>query len=430
LSNKKIYVLDTNVLVESAEALFHFEDNDIVLPFKVIEELDKLKTRQGTVGQEARKTIRYLDELRESGVLTEGVKLNHGAMGTLSVKDYRICCESPDDVIIETTLKLKGKNKNKEVILITNDLSMRLKADIRGLSTSSFIWEGQPKKFEEIYSGAMRIELDSELIDKIYKNKKTKLPKKILEKYDFKPNQFIIGKEGDGPSVISRFKNDYLHLLKVEDKTTVSGLKPRNKEQRFSLDVLLDPDIKLVTLIGRAGSGKTLCAVASALEQIQKRKYKRIIISRPIQTLGKDIGYLPGSLYEKLEPWIQPIKDNLLYLCDGNYREVQDYFDEGIIEIECLSYIRGRSIPNSFLIIDETQNLSATEIKAIITRVGNGSKIVFTGDVEQIDNPYFDPMSNGLTYLIERFKDQDISSHIKLIKGERSSLATLASELL
>lgn len=429
----KIYCLDTNVLVESADALFAFEEHIVVIPFTVLIELDDLKIRTDSVGQNARRCIRHIDRLREQGSLVDGVKINGEGLLKVSPPVLGVSHETPsagrDASILQTAQKLVEDNPEAEVTLITNDVNMRLFADVLEIKAVGFMWEGQPREDDTLYSGAAKLSVEHELIDKFYERKTVTLPELDMKLY---PNQFLVLKNGvESQSAIAKYRDHEAKALTIKENSEIWGLKPRNKEQRFALDILMDKDIKLVTLIGRAGCGKTLMAIAAGMHQaVEKKMYSKVLVSRPIQAMGKDIGYLPGTLEEKMAPWIQPIKDNLLFLLKGNRNAMDHLFDDGTVEIEALTYIRGRSIPQSYIIIDECQNLSAMELKAIITRVGEGTKIVLTGDIEQIDNPYFDPMSNGLTYIIEKFKDQDVAGHIKLIKGERSPLATMAAKIL
>jgi len=417
----KSYVLDTNVLMEDPDALFSFKEHTVIVPIEVLRELDQHKNRQDLVGMNTRKAIRNLDDLRQDGWLHLGVSLANG--GKLRVAEAQENCVSSDEAI------LKVAQNTEDCELITNDIALRVIAGSVGVHASSYEWNGQ-KNTEDVFSGAARIHTDSDVISQLFREGSVELPPESLESLD--PNQFLIMKNGNqGSSAIARYKDGAAHTIRVTSNTDVGGLKPRNKEQMFALDILLNPDIPLVTLLGKAGCGKSLMAVAAGLQQVlDTGRYDKILVSRPIQPLGKDIGFLPGSLEEKMAPWIQPIKDSLHFLLGKDSRTIEMLFEEGTIEIEALSYIRGRSIPNSYVIIDEAQNLSVPEMKAIVTRIGEGSKIVITGDIEQVDSHRFDSHTNGLAYLVEKMRSQELAGHITLLKGERSKLATLAADIL
>lgn len=418
------------------KAIFSFEDNDIVIPFKVLEELDSKKTRQDDVGYGARQSNRILDELRLKGDLSKGVKLPGGGTvrivtGSSHIDNMPEELENKaDNFIIGVAKKLQQEQKTP-VSLITKDISMRIKCDILGVKCEDYLKHRVAGNAEGVYGGVRVINTTVDTVDKFFFNKR--LDVEDLELRDINPNEFFVLKaEESSQSGLARYKGGELRKI-VEYKDGVWGLKPKNKEQRFALDILMDPDIKFVSLIGKAGTGKTLLAAAAAVQQtLETKVYKKVLISRPIQPVGRDIGYLPGNKNEKMEPWIQPIRDNLEYLFDGATKKstLDMLFDNGTFEIEAITYIRGRSIPNCFIIIDEAQNLSVDEVKTIMTRVGNGTKIVLTGDIDQIDNNLIDAVSNGLTYAVEKFKEYDISGHITLIKGERSELSKLAATIM
>lgn len=436
---KKIYVLDTNVHLTDAKAIFNYKNDDIIIPLKVLEEIDKHKKRQDGVGANARHFIRILDELRAEGNLHNGVKLN-GASGILRVRTFDktflpegLDPDDADNQIITTGLAERSRYKRKKVILVTKDINMRVKCDSLGFLSEDYKTNKVLSDQSEMYSGFDKHLVDDEFIDQFYigKEKMTLDP----EKGNFHPNQYImlVSSSNEKKTALAKFKNYNSPLININDcKGSAWGLKPRNKEQKFALDLLLDPEIPIVTIIGQAGTGKTLLALAAGLEQVlEKSIYKKLIVSKPVQAMGsQDIGFLPGSLEEKMRPWLMPIQDNLDFLLNGKSNNMGHFFEDGTIEIEALTYIRGRSISNAYIIIDETQNLSPHEIKTIITRVGENTKIILTGDVEQIDNVYLDETSNGLTYAIEKFKTFDLSGHISLEKGERSRIATLAAKVL
>lgn len=462
---KKTYVLDTNVLLSDPNSFMSFEDNDVIIPMIVLEELDRHKSRQDEVGQNARSVSRALDDLRKNDSnLYAGVQLKSGGLlkvATIPTTDsivlpLELQAESKvDNLIIAFMLKTPG------AILVSKDINVRLKCDALQVKCEDYLKmrvASDPKKF---YRGVEVVQVTEELIDQFYVDGSLSLDavKTIDNKsISAQPNQIIILKnEENGATVKSAItkcvtssgSSSLLPTLKIDH---AFNLKPRNKEQAFSLDLLFDENIKLLTLSGPAGCGKTLLAIAAALEQLKglgnKPRYDKLIVSRPVQPMGRDIGFLPGTLEEKMEPWIAPIRDNINYLvgiqksqsgrrsASGESKKgFNEYYlqlmqEKGLIEIEALTYIRGRSIPNSFIILDEAQNLSMHELKTIITRVGDNTKIVLTGDIDQIDNTHVDVYTNGLTYAIEKFKSHPIAGHITLQKGERSPLATIASQIL
>jgi len=438
---KKIYVLDTSVYLTDANSIFAYGNNDIVAPLKVLEEIDNHKKRQDSVGSNARRIIRILDSLREKGSLYKGIRIGKGK-GILYAKSFDksilpkdFNSKIPDNKIIGVALNEKEKNLNRKVIMVSRDINMRVKCDALGLLCEDYITNQVVKDTRALYTGYKTHLVDDELIDQFYNGESVYLEKDEARLYT---NEYVmlVSNSNEKKTALARFQNHIKPLKRIngQSKKGIWGVKPRNKEQKFALDLLMDPDIPVVTLVGKAGSGKTLMAVAAGLSQVVEDatvpKYKRLIVSRPIQPMGKDLGYLPGSMEEKMSPWLMPIQDNLRFLMGNDKETLKMYTDNGTIEIEALTYIRGRSIANSFIIIDEAQNLSAHELKTIITRVGENTKIVLTGDIEQIDNIYVDETSNGLTYAIEKFKSYDLCGHITLIKGERSKVATLAAKIL
>lgn len=432
---KKTYILDTNVLLHDPESLFSFEDNSIVLPLSVIEELDRIKRRGDEVGRNARDASRKLDDLRLTGRLSEGVELPGGGSIRIElngIKTYELLngvdLNNVDNRILALAYHLM-KNENNPVVLVTKDLNLRIKADVLGISTEDFY--SDKVDYHKLYTGVHEVHLAQQEIDRFYQDGYLDFSRDKLH-----PNQFCILKSGENPSIsaLARYCDNKLNKLAIEGKT-VYGIKALNKEQKFALDLLLDDRIKIVTLVGKAGTGKTILALAAGLERVFEDggKYNRLLITRPIVPLGNDLGYLPGDKEDKIRPWMQPIYDNLEFLCNEHIRpngSTEYLLSNGKIELEALTYIRGRSIPRQFIICDESQNLSPHVIKTILTRVGRGSKIIFTGDPEQIDHPYLDASSNGLSYLVERIKEEGISGHITLIKGERSGVAELGARLL
>lgn len=459
--NKKTYVLDTNVLLSDPNSLFSFEENNVIVPMVVLEELDHHKSRQDEVGRNARNISRTLDDLRQKGSLFSGVELHSGGNLRVATITGNAIVELPvelrstnpkvDNLII--AFMLTFKEQESEAILVSKDINVRLKCDSLGLKCEDYLKmrvTSDPKTF---YRGVATIEMPEHSIDQYYHDGKLMLTDEELKNNKLYPNQIVVIKNTVNgqttKSAITKFIKSDEPLIQVEKIDHAFGLKPRNKEQCFSLDLLYDTNIKLLTLVGPSGTGKTLLAIAAALAQLkglgERQIYEKLIVTRPVQPLGKDIGFLPGTLEEKMEPWIAPIRDNINFLMknrnDSSKRQKETKKNDseaylslmqqhGLIEIEAITFIRGRSIPNAFIIIDEAQNLSMHELKTIITRAGDGTKIVLTGDIEQIDNVHVDAYSNGLSYAVERFKEYPIAGHVTLQKGERSALATIASQIL
>ena len=437
---KKTYVIDTSVFLSDANALYRFKNNDIVIPIKVLEEIDKHKKRQDSVGFNARLIIKHLDELRTKGSLHKGLRLGKG-MGILRVAkassdlpkdlDFNV----PDHQILSVAVHESLQNEKRKVIVVSRDINMRVIADSLGLVSEDYETNSIVEDKDKVYEGFAEVLVDDEFIERFYDHEEMVLEESMVKEKLY-PNQFLLLISSSNPkkSAICRF-SDHKSALKpinVKEYSKSWGVVPRNKEQTFAYDLLFDDDVPLVSLIGRAGSGKTLMAIAAGLEQtvgFGERKYKKIVVSRPVQPMGKDIGFLPGTMEEKMLPWLMPIHDNLEFIL-GNKNQIKSYFEKGQIEVEAITYIRGRSISNAFIIIDEAQNLTAHEVKTIITRVGENTKIILTGDIEQIDNIYTNETSNGLTYAIEKFKHAELAGHITFKKGERSKIATLASKVL
>jgi PhoH-like ATPase len=435
---KKIYVLDTNVFLTNANCIFEFKNNDIIIPLKVLDEIDKHKKRQDGVGLNARSTIRILDSLRSKGNLHKGVRIARGK-GVLSVRDYKeeyvphgCDLKSADNEIIATALtEIKNEDHNRKVIVVTRDINMRVKCDSLGVKTEDYIPNKIISNTNELYTGFAKHLVDDQVIDQFYLGEQVFLDS---EEVQLLPNQFLmlVSSANEKKTALARFTSYDSHLQRVEEyRQGIWSLKPRNKEQMFGLDLLMDPEIPIVTLIGKAGCGKTLLALAAGLEQVLETGiYKKLVVSRPVQPLGKDIGYLPGTMEEKMRPWLMPVQDNLDFLLNGKKDNISYLYDDGTIQVEALTYIRGRSISNAFIIVDEAQNLTTHELKTIITRVGENTKIILTGDIEQIDSVYLDSTSNGLSYAVEKMKPHNLAGHVTLVKGERSKVATLASKVL
>lgn len=436
---KKIYVLDTSVCLTDSDCVFHFANNDIILPMKVLEEIDKHKKRQDSAGTHARKIIRTLDALRAKKSLQQGVRIARGK-GILKVVGADVHflppdmdASVPDNIIISAALRQREDNPDRKVVLVSRDINMRVICDSLGLLTEDYIKTKVIKSQTELYSGFTSVLVDDEYIDQFYEDEEM-----FLDEQDFYPNQYImlVSNLNEKKTALARYIGPDEPLLKIGSmRDGIWGVKARNKEQSFSFDLLMDPSVSIVSLVGKAGSGKTLCAVAAGLKQVLEGKreyeplYKKLVISRPVMPMGKDIGFLPGTMQEKMAPWLAPIQDNLKFLM-GDHTTLEMYMNKKVIEMEALTYIRGRSIANAFIIIDEAQNLSVHEIKTILTRVGEGTKIVLTGDIEQIDNIYIDETSNGLVHAVEKFKDFPIAGHVSLQKGERSKVATIAANVL
>lgn len=433
---RKIYILDTNVLIHDPNCIYNFVDNDVVLPIFVIEEIDGLKRKPETAIQ-ARLAARVLDDIRGQGCLAKGVKLKNGInfrveiSCDLSLLPNSLRRDVMDNNILAIVLDILKNNSDKKVVLVTKDINMRIKADSLGINVEDY--QTDMVEYSELYEGVIELEVSKEIFDKYEKVGKVPLTD-LGVKEVVPPNVFIKLKYKDKETT-GRYCEGKIKKLVYGD-INAWGARARNDEQRYAMDLLMDPNIKVVSLVGKAGTGKTLLAIASGLEQVIERKvYKKLLIARPIIPMGKDIGYLPGSEKEKLRPWMQPIYDNIDFLSEAKDDKTGEKVVEGLeamglLKIEALTYIRGRSIPNGFIIIDEAQNLTPLEVKTIVTRAGTDTKIVFTGDPYQIDSPYLDANTNGLTYMAEKLKNEVLSGHITLKKGERSPLAEIAAKLL
>jgi PhoH-like ATPase len=440
---KKNFVLDTNVLLHDPRSIFGFADNDVVIPIYVIEEIDNFKRDLSTLGRNARQVSRYLDEFRVAGKLRDGVPIapDKGLIRVL-VAEHKlpptaaVDGHSVDDRILGVALELSVKEKSTRTVFVTKDTNLRIRADALGLHAEDYDVEGV--EIDELWSGVAELDVAPEAVNAFYGEGAIPCPAGAEAP---PPNSFVVLRDRTNPqhSAVGKYsaaKQSFVQLIKTP-KEGVWGIRPRNKEQSFALDLLLNDEVRLVTIVGKAGTGKTLLAIAAGLQKtMEEGIYQKLLVSRPIFPLGRDIGYLPGSVEEKLNPWMQPIFDNVEYLMNLSRSEKKagrgyhELLDLGILEIEPLTYIRGRSIPNQFIIVDEAQNLTPHEVKTIITRVGDGTKIVLTGDPYQIDNPYVDQTNNGLIHVVNRFKSERLAGHITLSKGERSPLAELAANLL
>lgn len=438
----KKFILDTNVLLHDPQAFLKFQDNDVYIPITVIEEIDTFKKDLNEIGRNARHVSRMLDELRVKGSLTDGVALENG--GTLTVallsRDHienlprELQFDRADNRILSLAVGLK-KGCDCQVIFVTKDTNLRIKANVLGLVAQDY--ENDKVSIDELYTGTCERIVATNVVDQFFKQGFLDED----EETTLLPNQCItlIDEVNLSHTALARYDAIMHRLNPLEQipKEGIWGIHARNREQHFALDLLLDPAVQLVTLVGKAGTGKTLLAIAAGLQKsADDREYSRLLVSRPVFPMGRDLGFLPGDVEEKLAPWMQPIFDNVELLLGAveergtRKRGYKELVDMGILEIEPLTYIRGRSIPNQYMIVDEAQNLTPHEIKTIITRAGEGTKIVLTGDPYQIDNPYIDSSSNGLTYTVEKFKGQSISGHVTLTHGERSGLSELAANLL
>jgi PhoH-like ATPase len=440
---KKTFVIDTNVLLHDPNAMLHFEDNDVVLPITVIEELDRFKKQIESIGRNARQASRTLDELRQQGSLTEGIPLAGGGSLRVALCDRdtleglppELEGDTGDNAILAVALEIK-EQCDHPVVLVSKDTNLRIKGDVLGLASQDY--ETDKVDVDELYTGSDEVIVNAEKIVQFFNQGF------ILLDGQFFPNQTVTLIDAANPShtalgIVEGDGRKVLQLMKLS-QAPVSSISARNREQRFAFELLLRDSISLVTLVGKAGTGKTLLALAAGVHKVaDERIYNRLLISRPVVPMGRDLGYLPGELKEKLTPWMQPLYDNLDLIfgtqeTSGKPRHWRRGYEElmefNLLQIEPLTYIRGRTIPKQFLIVDEAQNLTPHEVKTILTRAGEDTKVILTGDVEQIDNPYVDAASNGLTYVVEKFKQEPLAGHITLFKGERSLLAERAAALL
>jgi PhoH-like ATPase len=427
---RKSFVLDTSVLLYHEDSIHAFPNSNVIIPIEVLEEIDTFKTRHDSVGNAARYVNRFLDNLRDDGNLQDGVTLQNGqTIRASSESDLSVLpkgFEDNKDSRIISVAKILSDNSDG-VFLVSRDISMRVKCDSIGVSSENYIREKAIVDRAEAYTGVSVLNIAKSPIDKFYKNGFVELDE------NFYANECVVLKSEERASALAIADgNGRLNRLftSSKDNFSVQGISPRNKEQRFSFELLMNPKVDMVTLTGMAGSGKTLISIASAMDQLLEGVYNKIIISRPVQSMSGDIGYLPGTKEEKMLPWIQPIFDNLEYIYKGRHGYIDLMVQKGKIEIEALTHIRGRSIPNTFFILDEAQNITIHEAKALLTRMGEGSKIVLLGDLEQIDTPHLDTSTSGLSTVVELFKDFKLSGHITLLKGERSELATYAAKIM
>lgn len=446
---KKIFVLDTSVLLHSPQSLSNFKDNDIIIPIVVLDELDKFKRGTMEINRNARLVIKELDLLRQSGQIDKGLKLDNG--GTLTVDlNHRDALEllppgfeiNNDNRILAIAMAVKRRYPRRHVAVVSKDINMRVKAQALGLNSEDY--RTDKIEVDDLYPGNRVLRVSNESVEAIYQTRELPLASLngVVSREPLRANEFVMLVNETSPSstALARYDQEKNALVLLRDnRSDVWGVRPLNREQKYALEILTDDRIRLITLAGKAGTGKTMLAIAAGLQKVLNEKvYRRLAVYRPVIPMGKDIGYLPGSEQEKLSPWMQPIFDNLEYLLDshtpakkGGRDSKLDYLlDSSVLEIGALTYIRGRSLPGLFIIIDEAQNLTPHEVKTIVTRAGEGTKLVFTGDPYQIDHPYLDSTSNGLTHVVEKFKGYPMAGHVSLVKGERSELAELASTVL
>ena len=432
----KTFVVDTNVLLHNANSVESFAENNVVLPMAVIEELDKFKTANDELGRNARQVIRRIDALRKKGNLGEGVPMENG--GTLSImldknapEELGLVENNPDNRILRVAYHLHKSGAH--VIFVSKDINARVKSDALGIEAMDF--EKQKVNFDELYTGYRIVPAPQETIAQFLAAGSLTIPNAGLM-----PNEFVVFIPSDSETspAIGRARSNETVTRLAEASLAAWNVRPRSKEQQMALELLMDSSVPLVTLIGQAGTGKTLLALAAGLEMIQKtHQYDKMLVSRPIMPMGRDIGYLPGDKEQKLMNWMLPIFDNLAFLmrdaADKKYtirERIEKLQKEHVVEMEALTYIRGRSIPRQYVIVDEAQNLTPHEVKTIVSRCGEGTKMVLTGDPYQIDNPYLDSNSNGLTYAVEHLKGIPLLGHVTLTKSERSPLAAAAADLL
>ncbi|MEZ4775652.1 MAG: PhoH family protein [Bacteroidia bacterium] len=438
---KKIYVLDTSVILYDNQAITNFQENDIAIPITVLEELDNFKQGNSTKNFEAREFIRFIDKLSGKFTLQDWIPLEGSGLGHFKVlmshKPVSLDAErvfdhaKPDHKILNAAIALQEEEKQSKVILVTKDINLRLKAKALNLPAEDYE-TGKIKDVGNLYTGkSLKENVPEDAIDKIFRDES--IPTNLIfDEHPVENHYFILR---NGTHSILAYHNPFKNQLDRIDKKSAYGIIPKNAEQTFALHAIMNPDIKLVTIQGVAGTGKTLLALAGALEQ--RRDYRQILIARPVIPLGnKDIGALPGDIKEKLNPYMEPLWDNLKFIknqfppSDKRYKQIETMLEEEKIVITPLAYIRGRSLSKVIFIIDEAQNLTPHEVKTIITRAGENTKLIFTGDINQIDTPYLDAQSNGLSYMIDKLRGQKLFAHITLEKGERSELANLANQLL
>jgi PhoH-like ATPase len=434
---RKNYILDANILIHDPNSIFQFADNTVIIPVGVISEIDQFKKERTDRGYSARAVVRLLDSLRAGQhSLASGVPLSNGGMLKVFCDPRRVFTAnngSADVEILRVAQVVQEADPDVPVIVVTKDINLRIRADAVGVRAEDY--ETDRVALSDLYSGQVEVAASAEQIAQFHQAGQLPVP----EGLQVFANQYVLMRNaaGNPSSALGKVDADCSRIVPImESREGLGGIKPRNKEQYFAFDALLDDRVQLVTLMGKAGTGKTLLAIAAGMHLTLRRKqYRHLLVCRPIFPVGRDLGFLPGDVGQKLDPWMKPVVDAVEYLLDAGglikgHADCQSLMHQGMIEIQPLTYIRGRSISKRFVVIDEAQNLTPLEVKTVITRIGQGAKVVLTGDPYQIDNPYVDADSNGFTYLVNRFKSQPIAAHIELRKGERSELAELAANLL
>jgi len=433
MKKRKLLIIDTSVLLYDKESIHSFPGNDVIIPLVVLDELDRFKEKPGLLGESARYVNRFLDDLRLKGRLDVGVEIDDSKQ-TIRVVPFNCKLDSRllldetrgDNLIIASTLNLVDSEPDRTVKVITKDINLRVKCDALGIAAEDYYKDYlSVEETEEIFTGSSEVKLTNKEIEKLYHDGQLDWNDHLF------PNSYVICKgASESSSAIAIFRDGMINLLKgSENRDSATAVRPRNKEQKFALHALRDANIPLVSLTGLAGSGKTFLALMAGIDDLSEEKYERIVVTRSIQPVGRDLGYLPGDINEKMAPWLSPLLDNFRHhFKDKIYFEMM--LEKGQIEIAPLSYIRGRTFNNAYLIVDEAQNASIHELKTIITRLGDQSKVVLMGDTDQIDTPYIDKRSNGLAIVVEKFKTSNLSAHVHLRRGERSAIATYASKVL
>ncbi len=432
----KTFLLDTNVLLHNHNAVFSFGKNEVVIPIIVLEELDRFKKYADEKGRHARALIRHLDRLRQKGNLKDGVLLDNGGVLRVGFHQPGFLPDAfeggqADNQLLNNLLALQ--KDRPEVVLITKDINLRIKADVLGVKAQDY--EKEKVQIEDLYHGWRPLPVSKEVLDRFFQEGLLKTEGLLKKGAVLNPNEGVALNTGDHQSGLGYYDKRESAVKKlVYGGGPVMGIRALNRGQHFAFNLLLDDRVQLVTILGSAGTGKTLLALAAALQKtVKENKYRRVLVARPVMPMGQDIGFLPGSKEEKLENWMQPIRDNLEFIFRTSKTgspEQEKLFARQTIVMEALTYLRGRSIPDQIILVDEVQNLTPLEVKTIISRAGEGAKVILTGDPWQIDNPYLDSSSNGLSYAAERFRGQEIAGHIMLEQSERSTLAALAGKLL
>lgn len=430
---RKTYILDTNVLLHDPNSLTRFVGNDVIIPIDVIEEIDRFKHERTERGHNAREVSRRLDAMRNGTGLSEGIALDGDIMLRVYWDEVLVENRGPADLnILRAASSIQSLHPDKSVVIVSKDINLRLRADAMGLRAEDY--ESDRVIPASLFSETRELTIEPAQVEQVTRD--GALP--LSAGHDHHPNEYVLLRDaGRTFSMLARVNGDCSAIRPIRQfKQGVCGIKARNKEQHYALDALTDHEIRLVTLMGKAGTGKTLLAMAGALHEVLAHKaYRGLVVARPTVPVGKELGFLPGDLEQKMSPWMRPVIDTLEFIFEsagqiGGHREFDSLVRNGLIEIQAISLIRGRSINNRYIVVDEAQNLSPLEVKTVITRVGAESKVIITGDPYQIDNPYVDSSSNGFNYLADRFRDQQLSAHVELRKGERSDLAELAANLL